>query len=194
MPSEETRRRAGGAGIQTAEPPVHEVAKRAEKARGKNLNSAQTQRAILRPPQLDCTLEFDSGESKKISIPLEYSIADIFNRGVLEDLDAYAMLVRTEIFRVAPDLQTVGPDLLSTSPGYFEAAMAKSNVRKTLREILARIARVQRDDEIVERPSLADIENGLSELDYYVCAIRLFNESLRRRDQQAKNRSRTARA
>ena len=47
---------------------------------------------------------------------------------------------------------------------------------------------------VIERPTLAQIEDGLAEIDYYVCAIRLFNETVRRRDQQAKNQARTARA
>lgn len=154
----------------------------------KDLDRAQVQESILRPP----TMKMQVGE-KTIVVPLEYTIEDVLDRGVFEDVVAFARLVGVELGRMSPEIETMGLALLQQAPGYVEAALMRSAVRRTVRELLMRIAHVQDAFDAADRPlrpTLADLEQ-ISDVDYLVCAVRLYTDGLRRMV-QAKNAPRTA--
>lgn len=156
-----------------------------------SLDRADVQAEIMHPP----VMKMQAGE-KTIIVPLEYTIEDVLDRGVFEDVVAFARLVGVELGRISPELETLGLGaLLQDASGYLEAALMRSAVRRNVRELLMRIAHVQDERDAADRPvrpRLADLEQ-ISDVDYLVCAIRLYTDAFRRMA-QAKNAARTASA
>lgn len=155
----------------------------------KDLNNPKVQDEILRPKVISFI-----AAGKTIIMPLEYTIEDVLDRGVFEDVFAFASQVGVEIERLSPELATLGfHDLMTQYPGYLEAALLRSPVRQRVRELLMRIAHyVERRDgkDMKLRPILSDLEE-MDPRDYLVCAMRLYIDAFKRRD-NAKNAARTA--
>lgn len=156
----------------------------------KDLDNAKTQAAILQPPEMTF-----KAAGKTLHVPLEFTVGDVIERGILEDIDAYVRLVGVELGRISPELQSAGLGVLQEAPGYLEAALMRSGVRRSVRDLLQRIAYYHgtldgRDTKL--RPSVADLET-LRDVDYLVCAIRIYTDALKRMV-AAKNAARTASA
>lgn len=155
----------------------------------KDLNNPQTQAEILHPQ----VLKMKAG-GKTIIVPTEFTIEDS-DRGIFEDIGAFARLVGVELGRISPELETVGLEVLTKYPGYLEAALMRSGVRSSVRDLLIRVAHYVVNIDGADkrlRPSSADLEQ-ISDVDYLVCALRFYTDALKRIT-QAKNAARTASA
>ena len=146
----------------------------------------------MRPARLSFALP----SGREMIVPLEFTVKDVLDRGVFEDMNAFARQVGVELGRISPELESVGAQIvLAQCPGYLEAAFLRSGVKRSVRELLTRIAHIEGERSAADRlvrPTLSDLEE-MNDGDYIICALRLYVDALTRL-QKAKNAARTASA
>ena len=196
MASRESRAAAGAAGVVASPQDEKPTPKKKRSADRGPLHDPKTQAEILRPERLKLTLSL-GGKKRKYSLPSEFTIGQI-ERGIYEDIHFAHQLYGATLARIAPEMQSEGGEFLKKNPRYIELALMRSNVREAVRDLISRLGRfddVERDD--ADRPlsplraSTQQLEEGLSEVDYFIAALWIFGNLTRVRDATAKNSQRT---
>lgn len=162
------------------------------------MEDPQHQVEVLSPRKLAFTLELESGKHL-IEVPAELSLGDILQRRVNEDVDAYCKLLFAELYRMAPDLQNHSVSVVFDNTAYLGSAMARSNVRDVLRELVCKMAtfaepfteKIGNIERPRTKPRLDEIEAGMRAVDLQTFGVFLLRRWIEQRAEDQKNSART---
>jgi hypothetical protein len=95
-----------------------------------------------------------------IEIATEFTIGQMINRKVLDNLDAFVTVAIAELQRIAP------ADARTSNMQYVAAALTMGSTRMLLRELIASVAKyTDSEGERIVRPTVEEIENGMASSD-----------------------------
>lgn len=180
-----------------APPAIEKIVEEVEtQAKAEDLDNPETQRKIEFPPEIPHTLVFRDGTKRGIIVKSEFSLADVHERNILEDIESFRELVIGEIGEYSAD---AGESLLQLGKTHLvKAALTSSLVRNRTRRIVAKISRyvepwktkdAKGDDAYHTRPTVEELAEGLSRDDHYALATTLMGFYMREVERSKKDRA-----
>lgn len=115
---------------------------------------------VMHPEVLEFRIERD-GKRAKLMVPLVFSIADITQRKVHEDFDAYYRLVMIELGKVSSIDLIANPAAVFADENlpYLSVALTTSNTLEFMRRVLSKSAHVLTDIDGEEKRSRVTSED-----------------------------------
>ncbi len=178
-----TQEEAALLGAQTArargKEPIPEVAALEEDAKEQikenDLDDPETQRKIEFPKELNLSLFFKDGSMREVVMKTEFSLADVHERNILEDLESFQGLVYGEIRKNGSSYF----DDAASSDHILEYSLTSSTIRTAVRNMIVKLSRYKEPwtskekdarkptrevDVRHERPTVDELRDGLEPL------------------------------
>lgn len=183
------RRAAAGVESASAEAESAETTKPVRKQRRPEHTKSDHQAKVMVPDRIAFTVH--RGETEvRLEVPTDFTIGQIVNQRVYDDLNAFGRLVVLEARNVAPAALAEGNALDLFQPrnlGYLEVALLTGTVAEKIRALAVAVGTIV---ETGDRPTFADLSQ-LSSTDTRLLGLWFFRRWLKA-GAQAKNALRTA--